>query len=503
MNRGTNRGVRITGLGSWWMVALLCVSSLVAEGSDLRLIEAVRQGDRETLRLLLKEPVDVNVPQGDGTTALHWAAHRNDLEAAELLIGHGANRNAANDYGVTSLSLACTNGNAAMVEKLLKAGADPNSTQWTGETVLMTCAHTGNLTALKSLLAYGADPNAKETHWEQTALMWALAAKHPSVAERLVEGGADVQARSKAGFTPLTFAAQQGDMDSVRMLLAAGADVNETSLEFGNVLTMASASGHQALSIFLLEKGADPNSPDSHGVTPLHHAVQQGLATLNGISYDDFYRLLPPNMPELVKALLAHGADPNARTTESVPLGPEGRSQRRTGHTALFLAALSGDAEIIRVLADNGADVLLAARGNTTPLMAAAGSIMWRWRGTIDKRIGDPLEAVKVMVELGADIHATNRQGQTAMHAAGFAGEDEVIQFLADKGAKVDVQDRSGQTPWTMAKGMSPGKGSQGRYGSHPSAADLLLKLGGTERILESVDEGPGTFTPVPEKPDQ
>ena len=147
--------------------------------------------------------------------------------------------------------------------------------------------------------------------------------------------------------------------------------------------------------------------------------------------------------------------------------------------------------------------MLLAARGNTTPLMAAAGSIMWRWRGTIDKRIGDPLEAVKVMVELGADIHATNRQGQTAMHAAGFAGEDEVIQFLADKGAKVDVQDRSGQTPWTMAMGMSPGKGSQGRYGSHPSAADLLLKLGATARILESVDEGPGTFTPVPEKPNQ
>jgi ankyrin repeat protein len=235
----------------------------------------------------------------------------------------------------------------------------------------------------------------------------------------------------------------------------------------------------------------------------LHHAVQQGLATLNGISYDEFYRLLPPNMPELVKELLAHGADPNARTTESVQLGPEGRSQRRTGHTALFLAALSGDAEIIRVLADNGADVLLAARGNTTPLMAAAGSIMFRWRGTIDKRIGDPLEAVKVMVELGADIHATNRQGQTAMHAAGFAGEDEVIQFLVDHGAKVDVEDRSGQTPWTMAKGMSPGTGSQGRYGSHPSAADLLVKLGATPRLLESIDVDPGAGRPVPQTPDQ
>ncbi len=496
-------GVKITGLGSWWMVALLCVSSLVAEGRDLRLIEAVRQGDREALRLLLNEPVDVNVPQGDGATALHWAAHRNDLEVAELLVGAGANIDAANDYGVTALSLACTNGNAVMVEKLLEAGADPNSTQWSGETVLMTCAGTGNLTAVNSLLAYGADPNAKGTRWEQTALMWALAAEHPSLAGRLVEGGANVQARSKAGFTPLIFAAQQGDMDSVRMLLAAGANVNETSLEFGNVLTMASASGHEALSIFLLEKGAHPNSPDRNGVTPLHNAVQLGLSTLNGIKYDEFYRLLPPNRPELVKALLAHGADPNAQITKTEPLGPEAPSQGMMGQTPLFLAALSGDAQIIRVLADNGADVQLAARGNTTPLMAAAGAVMFRWRGTIDKRLGDPLDAVKAVVELGADIHATNRQGQTAMHAAGFAGEDEVIQFLVDHGAKVDVEDRSGQTPWTMAKGMSPGTGSQGRYGTHPSTADLLLKLGATPRLLEAVAGGPGGRAQVPKKPNQ
>ena len=503
MTRGTDRGVKITGLGSWWMVALLCVSSLVAEGPDLRLIEAVRQGDRETLRLLLNEPVDVNVPQGDGATALHWAAHRNDLEAAKLLLGADAKVNAANDYGITPLSLACTNGKTAMVEKLLEAGADPNSTQWTGETVLMACAGTGNVTAVTSLLAYGADPNARETRWEQTALMWALAANHPAAARRLVEGGANVQARSKAGFTPLIFAAQQGDMDSVRMLLAAGADVNETSQEFGNVLTMASASGHEALSIFLLEEGADPNSPDSHGVTPLHNAVQQGLATLNGIKYDKFYRLLPPNMPELARALLAHGADPNAQITKSEPLGPDVRARGMTGQTPLFLAALSGDAEIIRVLADNGADVRLAAQGNTTTLMAAAGAVMWRWRWTITERLGDPLEAVKVVMELGADVHATNREGQTAMHAAGFAGEDDIIQFLVDNGAKVNVRDSSGETPWTMAMGMSPEKGNQGRYGSHQSTADLLLKLGAAPLSLESVPLGPGERPPAAKTPDQ
>ena len=132
-------GVRIKSLCGWWILALLSVSSLVAEDRDLRLVDAVKKGEQETLRVLLKEPVDVNIAQVDGATALHWAAHRNDLTSAELLIGKGAKVNAANDYGVTALSLACTNGNAAMVETLLQAGADPNSAQWTGETVLLTC----------------------------------------------------------------------------------------------------------------------------------------------------------------------------------------------------------------------------------------------------------------------------------------------------------------------------------------------------------------------------
>ena len=193
MTKKIRMGVKIK--GRWWMVALLSVASLVAEGSDLWLLEAVEEGDREALRSLLEENVDVNLAQADGTTALHWAAHRNDLEAAGLIIGADANVNAANDYGITPLSLACINRSDAMVEKLLQAGADPNSTQWTGETVLMTCCRTGTLTAVKSLLTHGADPNRRENHWEQTALIWALAKGHSLVARTLVEHGANVQAR--------------------------------------------------------------------------------------------------------------------------------------------------------------------------------------------------------------------------------------------------------------------------------------------------------------------
>ncbi len=193
-------------------MVLLSVTSLKGEGRDLRLVEAAREGDRETLSRLLQEQVDVNLAPLDGATALHWAAHRGDLGAVQLLIGAGAGVDAANAYGVTPLSLACTNRNFPLVEKLLEAGADPNSTRWTGETVLMTCARTGRLSAVKSLLNHGADPNVRENRWEQTPLMWAVGGGHPAVTGALVEHGADVQARSKAGFTALMFAAQQGEL---------------------------------------------------------------------------------------------------------------------------------------------------------------------------------------------------------------------------------------------------------------------------------------------------
>ncbi|MEE9617517.1 MAG: ankyrin repeat domain-containing protein [Anaerolineae bacterium] len=500
-------GVKVKRFGGRWMVALLSVGSLMAQVSDLRLADAVREGDRETIRVLLDESVDVNASQGDGATALHWAAHRNDLETAELLIDAGANVNAANDFGVTPLSLACTNRSAAMLGKLLQGGADPNATQETGETVLMTCARTGNLSAVKLLLSHGADPNARERRRGQTALMWALSGKHSAVVRTLVEQGAEVRVRSKAGFTPLMFAGQQGDIDSARVLLAAGADVNEGTPEHGNVLTVASGSGHEVLSIFLLDQGANPNSPESNGVTALHHALQQGLATLAGLKYDEVYRVLPSNMPELVKALLSHGADPNAQITNFYPLGPDAATQGRAGETPFFLAALCGDAGIMRVLLNNGADPRLAAKRNTTTLMAAAGGARGVTRNMAIKRLGDPLEAVKVVLELGVDLNATTGAGQTAMHYAAFTGEDEVIQLLVDHGAKVDVADRKGETPWTMAQGISASLGNRGSYGIHKSTVDLLLRLGATPRSREEMDTRsdpsgslppPGPTTPKP-----
>src|SRR5213593_696815 len=138
------------------IVVLFAVASVRGDGADARVADAAEKMDREAVRALVRQRVDVNAPQVDGMTALHWAAYRDDLETVDLLVRAGAHVKAANRYGVTSLSLACTNGNAAMVDLLLNAGADANATLSGGETPLMTAARVGSAASVKALLARGA-----------------------------------------------------------------------------------------------------------------------------------------------------------------------------------------------------------------------------------------------------------------------------------------------------------------------------------------------------------
>jgi ankyrin repeat protein len=483
----------------------------MVDAADLRLLEAVREGNQQAVRSLLSERVDANEASADGATALHWAAQHDDLQTADLLIRAGANPNAANDYGVVPLMLACVNRSGPMVEKLLAAGANPNAAKVTGETVLMTCARTGSVEGVRALLTKGADPNAAETRGGQTALMWALAAKQPGVAGLLVERGADVNARSnvksglevavrynaggvadqlpyrepKGGFTPLLFAAQQGDIESARMLLAAGAELEYAAPEDGTALLVASASGQEAVAVFLLERGANANAVDGFGLTALHYAIGKGVAALLGIRFDSSYRQHPPNLPNLARALLERGADPNARVTRGFKSGPDGIPFSMVGATPFFLAAVSADAGLMRLLAQAGADPHLPSADGSTPLIAAAmagcsGTCAFAGAPNRDNEedLRNSLDAVKAAVEAGADVNAVNSDGQTAMHTAAFTGADAVVQYLADHGAKVDVQDKRGETPWTMAAGVSPTANNQGLYQVHQSTADLLLKLG-------------------------
>ena len=466
------------------MAMLVSVTSFAASNNDLRLLEAVKNGKSEqTIRRLLEEHADPNASQTDGATALEWAVHRDDLEIAELLVRAGANVNRANDYGTTPLWLACSNGNIAIVETLLQAGANPNAALASGETPLMAASEK-SIEIARLLLAHGADANAKEHTGGQTALMWAVAEKHPEIARVLIEHGADIHARSKSGFTPLHFAAQEGDLESARLLRAKGADVNAASPNYGTPLLVATINDQQEVALFLLENGADPNAVDSHGFSVLHYA-----AASDG-----------DKLEKLVKALLTHGANPNSRLAKIAGVIPV--VEAPVGATPFLLATDAHNVRIMRILADGGTDPLLATTkivqsrtlqslGDTTPLMMAAG--LGRYLNlseyTEEEEKG-ALEAAKLAVELGTDVNAANEYGWTALHIAAYIGANTIIQFLVDKGAKIDVMDNFGQTPLSIASriiteqmNLYVGRPRKFREGT----VSLLLKLGATPLTASGV----------------
>ncbi|MEX2262689.1 MAG: ankyrin repeat domain-containing protein [Bryobacteraceae bacterium] len=409
---------------------------------------------------LLAGPNEGNAPRTDGTTALHWAARDNDTETAAVLIRAGAKVQAANRYGVTPLSLACTNGNGVMVEMLLKAGADPNAELPGGETALMTAARTGKVEAVKALLSHGADVHAKGGLRGQTALMWAAAEGNVEVVEALIEAGADFRTSLNSGFTPLLFAVREGRTGAVQTLLKAGVDVNETvqaplvksKLASGagapkpgtSALLLAVVNGHFDLAAYLLDQGADPNVIGP-GYTPLHaitwvrkpgggdnDPAPQGSGSMTSL--------------DLVRKLAAKGANLNARMTKRVNVGLTGLNT--LGATPFLLAARTADAGLMRELAALGADPLLPNADNSTPLMAAAG-LGTRSPGEDAGTESEVLEAVEAALDLGNEINAVDNNGETAMHGAAYKNLPAVVQFLAAKGADVEVWNRKNKHGWT------------------------------------------------------
>jgi uncharacterized protein len=489
-----------------WLAAMLCVSTVGAAGTGAPLADAVQRGDNQAVLSLLKKRTDVNAPQPDGATALHWAAYLDDAETTALLLRAGARADTPNNYGITPLALASGNGNAAIIDQLLKAGADPNRVVRTAETPLMLAARAGRAEAVKALLNGGAKIDARETWNGQTALMWAAAAGHGVVVHALIERGADIHARSNAGTTPLLFAVRRGDLAAVRALLAAGADAKERRPDGATALLAAVINGHADLVDLLLDKGADPNveggsteltvqgvrarpmeltyrkltnnERDSEGVTrgnifgrPLHAAVH----VANWHISDQFIAVHLDRL-RVITSLLDHGADVNGRISMEEPRWSGARYRRHlAGATAFLLAAKSADVEVMRLLLAHGADPMIGTEERITPLMAAAGIA---WASNQDRASeAQVLEAVKLLVDLGADVNAVSDLGETAMHAAAYRGANSVVQYLFDKGATLDVVARDGRTPLIIADGVEYGNS----FAAQPHTAALLRKLGAKE----------------------
>jgi ankyrin repeat protein len=453
---------------------LLAGASMHAAANDLRLIDAVKAGDRARVRALLKQPAELTRAEGDGTTALHWAVRADDLETVTLLLSAGADVKAATREGITPLALAAINGSLAMTETLLKAGATPNVALPEGETILMTAARTGRPDVIKALIRAGADVNARENWFGETALMWAAAENHAEAVHVLVEAGADVNARSRlldvprrrtgqsvlplGGWTALMHAARQGSLAGLRALIDEGADLNLVDPDGATALVIAIINANFDEAAALTEKGANPNIGDKDAnMAALYAAV-------------DMHRLAighgrPNTKPsgeldaiDLIKVLLANGADPNAKLKAPTFQRHHTAGDRALGDgsTPFMRAAKSGDVAVMQLLLAAGADPLLEQPNQTTALMLAAG-LGWRDGSPAAPSFDqgseqDAIEAIKLCMKAGIDINATTNTGETALHAAiSGRGAESIVRFLVESGANLTAKNKQGRTPLDVA----------------------------------------------------
>lgn len=409
--------------------------------------------------------------QGD-PGALLRAVERNDLAEVHRLLKAGADPAAANRYGVTPLHMASTNGNAEIIERLISAGADPNAAMPDGETVLMTASRTGRPEAIRALLARGADVNAKERGKGQTALMWAAAENNADAIRVLAAAGASVSEKSKGAFTPLMFAVRGGHGAAVTALLDAGASVNEAMPDGTSALLVAIINAHYEVAGLLLDRGADAN------------AAAQGWNALHQIAWSRRHNVgfnLPGPVAtgsldslDLARRLVKQGANVNARLTKE-PRDGNRNLLNRIGATPFLMAAKNDDVPYMKVLLELGADPSLTTDLGATALMVAAGVGIWA-PGENPGTPEEALAAVKVAFDAGGgDINAVDSNGDTALHGAVYRGGNiGAIEYLVEKGARMDIRNKKGMLPVEVADGEEHTPAVLKRY---PEAAAVLRKL--------------------------
>ena len=461
------------------VLAMLPGTEAIAAGNELA--DAAMKQNRDSVRALLKRKADVNAPQLDGTTALHWAVRFDDLETADLLILAGANASAANREGVTPLQLAALNGHAAMIDKLLKAGANPNAPLTpSGDTALMMASRTGKPDAIAVLLEGGAGVNARESWGGTTALMWAVAEQHPAAVKVLLDHGAYVNARSNfvpaahgRGFegrtpaaprsdqkveefasgwlTPLMLAAREGDVESARLLLAAGADVNAIAGDGKDALGLAIFNGNYELASFLIDNKSTVNQADAQGFTPLFWAVDRR----NMETAPNFPWMVTTDPLPLIKKLLDTGANPNALVNNTPRARMRAGSPRIVFATALMRAAFSADLELVKLLLSHGADARAISKDGETMVEAAAGLgfIQGYSKGRSE---AERLAVVKLFVELGADVNQADDYGITPLMVAGNMGDTTIIQYLVDVGADLGAYDLGKKNDGAFGASVEP-----------------------------------------------
>ncbi len=476
-----------------------CGLTVPAANASIELANLAEQGLVDQIKQLLSSGIDVNSPLNDGSTALHWAVLHDQQEAVTSLLDAGANPVHVNRNGISPLFLAVQNGNVEIVSSLLEAGADPNTLAESGETILMTAAYTGKPEVVSLLLENGALVDARDPDFKQTALMIAVREGQGPVVDLLIRHGTEVDAQTRVGPTPaylppckgtgcgsegvginrsgvphrgerhdakggmsaLLYAARDGRVEEARLLLESGADIELAEANEMTPLVMALLNNQLEVANLLLDYGAAVNVDDFYGRSPLFAAVDYRNIDMNserdadpknnGV---DRERIMP-----MIERLIAAGADVNARTKEWPPEKKwlyalnDVSWVDMTGQTPFIRASAAGDIPVMKLLLEHGADPHITTYEGTTALMAAAG-VNWTVAQSYTVSEEATLEAVKMNIELGADVNAANSMGLTPLLGAANRGSNDIIRYLAGQGAKLDAQDAVGRDAVRWAEGV-------------------------------------------------
>ncbi|HTC33927.1 MAG TPA: ankyrin repeat domain-containing protein [Bryobacteraceae bacterium] len=467
------------------VVVLSClVAGILSAAGSSDVADAVMRGDRLAVEKLVQQRADVNAPQADGATALHWAVFQSDKAMVDLLTRAGANPKAANREGSTPLWLACINGNAPIIESLLKAGADANEQLPLGRTPLMVAARTGNVDAIKVLLDHGANVNAKDTLRGTTPLMWAADEGHAAAIRLLIQRGADIKAQSdpaERGRGPAL--GKSNDPRKQVAALAAALAAGIPTPQIGAVGTTSlipkvparraagsgGAVGAEGLdqtddAAFLFGFSRKPPPKDGGGLTPLVYAVRS-------------------NDLDSVQALLAAGADVNQVT--------------EYGWSPLLVATQNRYYKLAAFLVDHGADVNLANKGGWTPLyLATDNRNIESGDYPVRKADMDHLDFIKLLLDKGANVNArmkdstetrtvfTNQwldeNGATAFLRASQSGDIVLMKLLLAHGADPKIDTVLHVTALQVAAGIGWVEGITYEWSpaSTLEAVKMLLDLG-------------------------
>ena len=433
--------------------ALVIVTTAVIGGAaqaNSPVADAVMKGDHAALLKLVQQKADVNAPQVDGATALHWAVHRDDLDAADRLLRAGAKVDVTNREGAAPLAMASQHGNAAMIERLIKAGADPKQGGPHGETLLMYAARSGNPAAIRILLAAGIDVNAKERLRETTALMWAAEQRHPEAVKLLLAAKADYSAKSGPAGLPRNYFAAKVDVENVDLnrrrraaAVAAGRTYSE-QLEWEQTQGFTTVERRDVVNLA-------PATPDDDPV------IVAGLVGTGGGGLTALVFAAREGDLESARALLDAGADVNQQT--------------EYGWTPLLTAVNNRNYQLATLLVERGGDVNIANKGGWTPVYLATDNRNIEGGDyPVPRPDMDHLDLIELLLQSGADPNARVREntltrtiftmqwffeaGATAFVRASQSSDTGLMKLLLEYGADPNVATDLGDTALTACAGI-------------------------------------------------